>query len=225
MRLSVLIPAVLLYLTIRSTNAAPSNVPVPETVKPETVKDATALTVLIKKQLPPGWTVACQSKFPGIELKRLKPTAMDDPGYYFGGYNISVADKLEPLRHFTTFLSVGKFISPANYQRLYAANQKTEKQMNHIATGLLMGKFGYTARNAAEARRVKQYEQLEKSLHDLPDYYWHQVSLWKTEIPGVADYELVQDEKVKKECKQVTLKMLNLLKVYNKPVSLSRVSR
>lgn len=188
----------------------------------QTQRDAHAkeLVALIKKDLPSGWSVAYQPYFPGIEIKRLKPTAM------YSGPIISAPvpdpnakpEKAAPLPTYECFLRIENFLSTTNYKKQKAVNAQKRQEMTRVSSGLIFGKGRYVGRNPEENERIQRYEKLEKSLYELPDYYWRHLSFSNISIDlwGKPDYELVIDDKVRAECKQVTLKVLGLLTPYEK---------
>jgi len=202
----------LLGLMISMAYAAPNN------ATAQRDADAKALTALIQRNLPADWTVAYQPEYPGIRIKRLKPTAIRVWVWPSSPARMpnEKPQKPEPLRQYEYFLRIKKILTATDYQKMKVANTTMQKEMTRLATGLTWGKGYYMARNAEEKRRVEQYEKLEKSLYDLPDYYWRRVSLERIDIMGIPEYELVKDEKVRAECKRVTLKVLSLLHAYEK---------
>lgn len=185
--------------------------------------EAKALTALIKKNLPPGWAVVYQPEYPGIRIKRLKPTAIHSrpiPSMSAPDPNRRI-EKPKPLPQYQYFLRIEEFLTVADYQKIKAVNTDKEKEMTKLVSGLIWGKGYYIARNAEEEQRVQRYEKLEESLYDLPDYYWGHLSFEKIDIMNIPEYDLVVDDKVREECKRVTLIVLGLLTPYEKAISSS----
>ncbi len=77
-------------------------------------------------------------------------------------------------------LSVEPFISPEEYARLKAENATINGQLSHMAVGMkdIRHKFdSYLPKNDQEKQKVAAYNKLKASLHDLPDFYFRDISL------------------------------------------------
>ncbi len=210
-----------LCLLVSHAQAAPSKT---VRVRQQIDADAKTLVALMQKNLPSGWAAKYeagwtdQTRWATIKIRRLKPIAMysrpvisapaPDPN--------EKPEKPAPLSHYELILRIDNFLTTTIYKNIKAKNAAIMTEMKKVSSGLEMGKGSYYARNAAEAQRVQRYEKLEKSLYELPDYYWRHLSFSNLSIDlwGKSDYELVIDSKVRAKCKQVTLIVLGLLKPY-----------
>jgi hypothetical protein len=93
-------------------------------------------------------------------------------------------DSRPTLGHPSFGLRVRTFVSPADYARFKAENEATEKQRNEMYDRLRRQHIArqhdrFIPKNEDERELVREYNDLKYSHHDLPDFYFRNISLSK----------------------------------------------
>lgn len=143
-------------------------------------RDATAaaLVRLIAVQMPSGfdWRVFYQPQIDLIEVENIKQVQMEPPAI------ISGPDmKSEPIMRNPDFsFRVQPLVSPAEYIRFKAENAEIDARLEQTAAQLkaITSKpESFSPRNADEKQRVEFYFRVKAQRHDLPEFYFRDISL------------------------------------------------
>jgi hypothetical protein len=172
----------------------------------------------IKNRLPEGWSVSVGSDNAGavMEIRRdhLTLATSEAP-------NLSVNEKPESVQ-VTYALGFVSFISPPEYQRLKAENQKIEKQVDAVYVKLeesstVSRKFDdFDGGNEEDKRNIAEYRRLENELHALPRFHYQNVSLEWAQINiefGIGGW-LPTNEATRRECDDVLKKIESVVSTY-----------
>lgn len=181
----------------------------------KTVDDLIAKT---RAQLPKGWTVFYREETGWFSITRDEATVtqslLPNAAISFDGNEPATKSK------FAIGFRVQKGVSADEFRRMAAENEKTGKELAAIDAELtkqrVPAKFdAYEPRNDSEKAVVARYDALKKSLHDLPDFKFHDIDLqWVYNTPGMPLMYVV-DDKIRDECTRVQTAFLKLLTEYD----------
>jgi hypothetical protein len=126
------------------------------------------------------------------------------------------------LGQFTLVFHIEPFVSPTDFTERKAQNDEVRKQLSALSEQMrhIPHKFdSFLPRTDDEKKQVEEYKRLRGRLHQLPAYYFRNISF----NPGrymsrysINDYEYqrVVDQTVRSECKQVTRRVFSVLSRY-----------
>ena len=131
-----------------------------------------------------SWSVWYQPQYNLVDVQCNQLVLME-PEFAF---NLSINEKREPALKKPSFsFRVQPFISPEQYNRLAADNVIIDEQLMRMQGQMMKisRKFdSYSPRNAEEKKKVDQYNRLKTSRHDLPDFYFRDISVSWVWFPG-----------------------------------------
>lgn len=168
-----------------------------------------ALIQSICKVIPNGWTVSYKTEDSWLAISK------DDP-VWLRSESPNASSAAEPEKgQFTLAFRISPAISSAQYEQLAAENTNTRKEMADIYQDLINRRVNrkfdeFFPKNDTDKAIVARYETLKKSLHELPEYYYRDISL-ETGLPPVD----ITDAKNHDECSRVQEEVLNLLFKYD----------
>ncbi len=169
-----------------------------------------ALTREIKANLPPGWTVTFNMESSEIEVERTEKTLANWVGP-------SSPIEESKLLAYQLKLRVTPLISTQEYNRLSMENEERAGRIKKLREVLLNtpgireirpGLF-YPLTEPGK-RAVLEYKRLVPTLHELPDYYYRDISLFWERF---AEFQ-ANDQTVQAECDQVPVQLRQLLDPY-----------
>ena len=185
-----------------------------------------ALLQKIRATLPKGWSVAYEKENSCLEITR------DDP--VLGNVllpNLPPPDlegSRSKMETYSFVFRVVDFVTPAHYQIWVKENSRVEKEARLIWDDFkkrrLLKKGERLAPKTDEDRvAAKRYEELIESKHDLPDFYFQQISMqWLRNSPPPAERGwsgrlYVSDDSTREECERVRENVVKLLAKYEEP--------
>ena len=129
-----------------------------------------------------SWEVSYQPQYNLVEVQCNQAVLME-PEFAF---NSSINEKREPaLRHPKFSFRAEPFVSPKEYNRFKAENDLIDKQLKRMPMFGIRQKFdSFSPRNEEEKKKVDEYNRLKKSRHDLPDFYFRNISVSWVWFPG-----------------------------------------
>ncbi len=172
-----------------------------------------ALEERVRAALPKGWRVSYDKNDTFLQITRTKKALA------FTAYPNQPPEQEPEMASFALSFRVVPRVSLEEYNRLSVENKKTNQEIEALykileSRGLSQKFDSFLADKEEDKKLVDQYDKLRKSLHDLPDFYFRDISLkW---IYGSADFPLVhmQDENIQKECEEVRDKIVKLFDQY-----------
>ncbi|BCM91314.1 hypothetical protein IAD21_03184 [Abditibacteriota bacterium] len=151
---------------------------------------ASALTRLISSKLPEqdranipagteiwSWNVSYQPQYDTIEVRR-DPAVLMTPSIGINGP--AIVKRTQVLSHPTFAFRIEPFISPKEYARLKSENATINQRLTQMAGQMrdIRHKFdSYLPKTEVEKQKVDAYNKLKRSLHDLPDFYFRDITL------------------------------------------------
>jgi len=148
----------------------------------ETERSVNELIDKIRAELPEGWAVSYDKRYSELDIMRIHKTR----GAYIGVQGPPGA-KMESVKVGLIFF-VMPDVPPAIYPRLKAENAPIEKEISQIWPGIekLYDPLGktFSAGTADQNAAIARYKELRKSLHQLPEYYFHNISLDRSRFGG-----------------------------------------
>jgi hypothetical protein len=175
---------------------------------------ANALLANVRAELPKGWTASYDEEDSILRVSRDEMVSSSSTAP-----NLPMNEKPE-RRKFSFSFRVGPGVSPAEHRRLSTENAKIQKEASAIYEDLVKKRVphkfdSFLPDTDSERATVARYEALKKSLHDLPDYYFRDISLqWVWGSPRIPRI-FVRDDKIRDECAQVRERVVKLLSIYN----------
>ena len=160
-----------------------------------------------------SWEVTYKPQYDLIEVQ-LEQVVIISPDSNFNANPVlnehpADADRPFPLGRPFFWLRVKPFVSPEEYTRLKAENEAIEKRLDEMSEQMqrwrIAHKFdSFMPKNEEEKKKVDAYNNLKNSRHDLPDFYFRNVSLegptlWDSETfrTEAADWQQDQAETIK----------------------------
>ncbi len=84
-------------------------------------------------------------------------------------------------------LRVQRFVSPADYKRFKTENAAINAQLAQMRTqmrGFTLKSDSFSPRTEEQKKQADVYNRLKSSRHDLPDFYFRDISLSWWRLPG-----------------------------------------
>lgn len=177
--------------------------------------------VLLKKVqqlLPEGWSASYEQEYLSLTIQLDKKVFTESLAPNFSG------NEKPELSKYSIAFRLAPFVSLAEYSRMKADNLKIRKEIDLQYQKLLNfrmpQKFNtFIPKTEQEKSAVARYESLKESMHDLPEYYFQDLSLnWIFNSPKNR-ISHPTDVRIAKECEEVTKKVTELLTAYEKEKS------
>lgn len=174
----------------------------------------------IRAALPKGWSVTYDAEYSYLEIQHDEPVV----GTFYAP-NMSVDDFKPKLSTYQFSFRVVNYVTPAQYQRWFTENAKTQKEADVIFADFekrhLYGKGDKLwPKTDADKAAAARYEELIKSKRDLPDFYFQEISIrWlygSPEMDGLQKFH-VKDERIRGECSKVRERVSKLFSKYPDP--------
>jgi hypothetical protein len=127
------------------------------------------------------------------------------------------------MEQYSFGFSVGDFVTFGQHQQGTAENAEIQKKADVIYDDFARRRQlnkGATlwAKTDADKVAVARYDELIKSKHDLPDFYFQKASLWwQWGSPQGFAPSYVKDDRQRAECEQAREKVLKMLSKYPEP--------
>jgi hypothetical protein len=183
-------------------------------VQAKITREATdALEELIRAELPRGWRVSYVKVDKCLKVTRIKKDLSRSV------FPNQPPDEQDERRSFALAFRIHPLVSQEEYRRLAGENARISQEMEKLYEILdgrgMSRKFDtFFPEKEEDKMLVQRYEALRKSIHDLPDFHFRDISL--TWIYGSSDFPLISmiDESVQKECDDVREKVVKLFRKY-----------
>jgi hypothetical protein len=171
------------------------------------------LLAKINEKLPTGWIATYEPEYSCLEVSRSKKvltlsTVMNAP-----------PDEKSILRRYSFAFRLGKHMSIEEHSNKNHQNNKATKALGVLYDQLIARRVShkfdsFMPDNEQDRVLVSQYNQLKKSLHDLPKFYFNDLSLsWIYGSPQ-KEWHYVIDKKIRNECNSVRVDILSILTKY-----------
>lgn len=172
----------------------------------------------IKSVLPPGWSVSYGQENSSLEVVRrnkvLASSALPNSG---------LPEEPE-LHRFYLLFRIHPKISRVDYQRMKSENQKKRKEINFLYNDLVKRRVNhkfdsFSPSKEKDKKDVVRYNALKRSLHELPDFYFEDLTVnW---VVGSPEYPMiyVEGDKIRAECENTRKKIVAIFSAYKKPDS------
>lgn len=172
-----------------------------------------ALEELIRAELPKGWRVSYKK---GDECLKVTRSKEDLSRTAFANTH---PDEKPERRSFALSFRIHPLVTLEEYRRLVGENAKISLEMEKLyeilqGRGMSQKFDSFIPEKEEDKKLVDRYEALRKSIHDLPDFHFRDISL--TWIYGSSDFPLIYmtDESVQKECEEVRNTVVKLFQPY-----------
>ena len=176
----------------------------------------------IRSELPQHWTVSYAKEHSWLEVVRNKPVAFLH--YYINMPAPSPSDSGDPpsLGEFSFAFRVVPYLKRSDYNRLKTENIRNQREMSTLYETLVKKHVSHkfdsfiVSGNDPNGKLVERYNQLQESLHNLPDYFYQDLTLeseWSEWLTG-PPYKQVTDDVIRQECAQVMDRVIGLLSKY-----------
>jgi hypothetical protein len=168
------------------------------------------LLQLIRAHLPTGWKASYHKPLSWLEV------SLDQPVLAYSKLPNGPPGEKPKMRDYSFAYRVGTPLSRDQYSQLHAENVKTQRAMtalyNELEKRSVDQKFdSFSARKAVDKPLVARYDALKSSLHELPDFYFADISL---NTGGGYDVSPA-DERVNAECQRIREQVEKLLSRYD----------
>jgi hypothetical protein len=170
----------------------------------------------IRSEIPQHWTVSYEKETSWMEVVRSEPVTLFR--YVING---DTSQKPE-LGEFSFAFRVVPYMKRSDYNRLKAENIRNQREMSTLYETLVKKHVSHkfdsfiVSGDDPNGKLVERYNQLNESLHNLPDYYYQDLTLkseWSEWLTG-PPYNQVVDDAARQECAQVMDKVIGLLSKY-----------
>ena len=167
--------------------------------------------------LPKGWRASYEKDYSVLVISR--DEAVLATRVFINGPPDQKPDRTK----FAFAFRVVPVVSPAEHRRLNTDNGRIQKELSALYEVLkkkgLAAKFdSFSGKTDEDKAAVARYDALKKSLHELPNFYFEEISLeWLYGWLEVRDWGVdidIEDERIREECTQVQKKILSLLSKY-----------
>jgi len=182
----------------------------------QTVQD---LLLTMRSKLPEGWSASYQKQYSLLEISRRKSVLGGSPGLPNLGDNQERSNVVRGRVSFS--FRIITTVSPVEYKRMSAENAPILKKLKALTADLekrkvRTGKGGtYVPRTDLDKQLVDQYNALKKILHDVPGFYFRNISLDLEGFPGRSPISFIpEDNHVSEECSRVQETLIKLLSKY-----------
>ena len=177
-------------------------------------RTANELLKNVRAELPKGWSATYDKEYSWLEVSR------DEAVSSMSGLPNSPLYEKPERRIFRFAFRVMPAVSPDEYHRWSTENAKIQKQATALYEDLVKRRVSqkfdsFMPRTDSERTDVARYEALKASLHILPDFYFHDISLrWQLGSPG-AHAIIITEDKIRDECTRVQKRVMKLLSKYD----------
>jgi len=171
----------------------------------------------VRAELPKGWTASYDKELAWLEISRDETVFL---GLTTPNQPPSLLEKRSKGRFFFAFRVVAA-VQPVEHRRLSAENAKIQKEADMLYDELIKRRIDhkfddFSPRTNEEKEAVARYEALKKSFHRLPEFYFGDISLeWGINAPD-NPLIVVDDERIRDECRRIQEKIIGLLTKYEK---------
>ncbi len=181
-------------------------------VEPPPAKTLAALVDRIRMILPQGWSVEEELATGAVVVSRdQKVSTIAVPPS-------AAAMEPEPEKQiFAYCFRLAPLVESKEFRRLFKENQKSRQELNHLQEEIFRvintrREDGLILPPASEKNLalVVRYEQVRKTFHRLPDFYFEDASVWSV-YPNTP---WVVDGAIRRECAEVRAKIEGLLSRY-----------
>jgi hypothetical protein len=171
------------------------------------------LLLTVREEIPSTWSVFYEKQYNWLEISRNTSVmaASARP-------NLSVGEKAD-LKQFSFAFRVSPKMPPEEHQKLMAENVIIQNKAYLIYDDLIKRHVShvfdeFSPETEEDKKLVDQYDSFKKSLHDIPEFYFHEISLkWIVNSPNNPVMSPI-DSKTQVECDDIRDKVANLLSKY-----------
>jgi len=171
------------------------------------------LIVKIRDKTPAGWRISYEKQYNWLEVSR------DESILSKSAVPNSNPNEEGELRKFSFAFRISSKMPFTEFRKLSEENLEIKKKMkilyDDLAKRHISRKFDeFSPVTESDKKLVNQYHSLKKSMHNLPDFYFQNISLtWAVNSPTNSLSGAV-DPKLEQECNLVRTGIENLLLEY-----------